>query len=112
VATILFLVAGRLSWGLGVAVGALWAIANLIFLRFILVRWLKAPDTAAGGPSLALIGGLILKFPLLYGVGYLLLASGWFRIEGLVIGFVIPFAAAFVHALGQFAAERRQVMSR
>lgn len=91
--------------------GALWAVANLIFLRFILVRWLKAPGTGQGGPSLALIGGLVLKFPLLYGLGYLLLASGWFRIEGLVIGFITPFAAAFGHALAQFAADRRQMVS-
>ncbi len=81
--------------------GALWAIANLIFLRFLLVRTLKAKGTETSGPSLALIGGLILKFPLLYGLGYLLLASGWFRIEGLVIGFITPFAAAFGHALAR-----------
>jgi hypothetical protein len=92
-------------------VGALWAIANLIFLRFLLVRTLKAKGTSTGGSSLALIGGLILKFPLLYGLGYLLLASGWFRIEGLVIGFIAPFAAAFGHALAQFASDRRQMVS-
>jgi len=91
-------------------VGALWAIANLIFLRFILVRWLKAPGASQGGPSFALIGGLLLKFPLLYGLGYLLLASGWFRIEGLVIGFITPFGAAFGHALAQFASDRRHQM--
>jgi hypothetical protein len=41
-----------------------------------------------------------------------MLKSGWFRIEGLMLGFVLPFAVSFVDALGRFAAERRQAATR
>jgi hypothetical protein len=92
-----------------VVAGALWALANLILVRFLVIRWLR-PDAERRGPGLGLWLGLLVKFPLLYGLGYLLLAVGRFRPEALVIGFVLPFVAAFVDALGQFAAERRQVL--
>ena len=89
--------------------GALWALANLVLVRFLVVRWIR-PEPHPAGPGLGFWLGVLVKFPLLYGIGYLLLASGQFRPEALVIGFVLPFVAAFADALGQFAAERRQVM--
>lgn len=108
-----FAAAGRFRWGLGVAAGDLWAIANLYVVRFVVVRLLRpAAERQQPGGTWALISGLTLKFPLLYGAGYLMLVSGWFRTEGLVIGFVVPFAACFVDALRQFAAERRQAVTR
>jgi hypothetical protein len=107
------LVAGGLeSWGAGVIAGDLWAIANLYCVRFVLVRWLRPTGEAAGSASLGLWIGALVKFPVLYGLGYLMLRSGWFRTEGLVLGFIVPFAVAFADALGQFAAERRQAATR
>jgi len=106
-----FIAGGLVSWGAGIIAGDLWAIGNLYCVRFVLVRWLR-PAGEAASASLGLWFGLLVKFPLLYGLGYLLLQSGWFRTEGLMIGFIVPFGVAFADALGQFAAERRQAALR
>lgn len=101
--------AGGMAWGGGVVLGALWALANLVLVRFLVVRWLRA-EPHPGGSGLSFWLGVLVKFPLLYGVGYLLLASGRLRIEALVIGFVLPFVAAFIAALADYAADCRQVV--
>lgn len=107
-----FLASGLARWGAGVIAGDLWAIGNLYCMRFVLVRWLRPGHEPARFASVGLWVGLLVKFPLLYGLGYLMLSSGWFRTEGLVLGFVVPFGVAFADALGQFAAERRQAALR
>ena len=89
--------------------GALWALANLVLVRFLVVRWLR-PEPNHGGPGLGFWLGALVKFPLLYGAGYLLLATGQFRIEALVIGFILPFVAAFIAALADWAADCRQAV--
>jgi hypothetical protein len=97
------------NWGAGVLAGDLWAVGNLYCVRFVLQRVLVTEDERRAHPSpFGLLFGLSVKFPLLYGLGYLMLRSGWFRTEGLVIGLIVPFAVAFADALAQFAAERRQ----
>jgi hypothetical protein len=103
--------AGGLAWGGGVVAGAYWALANLALVRFLVVRWLRN-DRRQQPPGPGLLVALVLKFPLLYGIGYLLLASGRLRVEALVIGFTLPFAAAFVQALAESMAERRQAVAR
>lgn len=108
-----FIAAGMRTWAAGVMAGDLWSLANLYGVRMLVVRWIRpgidsGRPRADGGFALA----LLVKFPLLYGIGYLMLRSGWFRIEGLVLGFVLPFAVSFVDALGRFAAERREATSR
>jgi hypothetical protein len=71
-----FVVCGRFRWGLGVAAGDLWAIANLYVVRYVVARLLRpAAERERAGGTLALILGLTLKFPLLYGAGYLMLTS-------------------------------------
>jgi hypothetical protein len=106
---LLFAAASMPRWGAGVVAGDLWAIANLYGVRFLIVRWIRpAADRRREPARWTIAAGLLIKFPLLYGLGYLMLKSGWFRIEGLVLGFLLPFAASFVDALGRFAAERRQ----
>jgi hypothetical protein len=105
--------AGMPRWGAGVLAGDLWAIANLLGVRFLVVRWIRPPaDRRLRPAGWALTAGLLIKFPLLYGLGFFMLKSGWFRIEGLMLGFVLPFAVSFVDALGRFAAERRQAATR
>jgi tellurite resistance protein TehA-like permease len=103
--------AGGIAWGGGVVAGAYWALANLALVRFLVVRWLRT-DRPRGGPQLGLVIGLLVKFPLLYLLGYLMLASGRFRIEALVIGFTLPFVAALIDALAASAADRSQAVAR
>jgi hypothetical protein len=108
-----FLVAGLPRWAVAVVAGNLWSLANLYGLRFLLVRWLRPGAERRRDPAtVGLTIGLLVKFPILYGVGYLMLRSEWFRIEGLMLGFVVPFAACFLDALGHFRAERRQAAAR
>jgi hypothetical protein len=108
-----FAVADLPQWAAGVVAGSLWALANLYGVRFLLVRWLRpGADRRRSPATIGLTVGLMVKFPVLYGIGYLMLRSDWFRVEGLMIGFVVPFAVCFVDALGQFAAERRQAAMR
>jgi hypothetical protein len=96
------------TWAAGIGVGTLWGVANLLVLRFLIVRWIRPRDEKRRDPRLGGVAvGLLLKFPILYGVGYLLLRSDWFRIEALVIGFIVPFAVAFVDALGRVLADGR-----
>jgi hypothetical protein len=110
---LVFAAASMPRWGAGVVAGDLWAIANLYGVRFLVVRWIRPTADRRRQPAhWALTAGLLIKFPLLYGLGYLMLESGWFRIEGLMLGFVLPFGASFVDALGRFAAERRQAAIR
>ena len=107
-----FIAGGLARWGSGVIAGDLWAIANLYCVRFVLVHGLRPAGEPAGNAHFWMWFGLLVKFPLLYGLGFLMLKSGWFRTEGLMIGFIVPFAVAFADALGQFAAERRQAAVR
>jgi len=99
---------GATTWAAGVGVGTLWGVANLYVLRFLIVRWIRPRADKQRDPRLGgLAFGLLVKFPLLYGIGYLLLRSPWFRVEALVIGFIVPFAVAFVDALCRVAADQR-----
>lgn len=112
-AAVVFAVAGMPRWAAGVVAGDLWSLANLYGVRMLVVRWIRPGMTNRHPPAewrFAL--ALLLKFPFLYGIGFLMLQSGWFQIEGLVLGFVLPFAVTFVDALGRFAAERREATAR
>jgi hypothetical protein len=88
------------TWAAGIVAGMLWGVANLLVLRFLIVRWIRPRDERRRDPRpIELILGLLVKVPVLYGTGYLLLRSDWFRVEALVIGFIVPFGVAFVDAV-------------
>jgi hypothetical protein len=95
------------TWAAGVAAGALWAIANLYMVQFLVVRYIRPEAEKKHDPKVSdLAVGLLFKFPLLYGIGFWLLQSSWFRIEALVLGFIVPFGVAFADALRRVAMER------
>ncbi len=104
---LVFAATGMRRWGMGVIGGSLWCLANLYGVRMLIVRWIRPGMTRRPPVEWGVALALLVKFPLLYGIGYLILRSGWFRIEGLMIGFVVPFAATFVDALLRFNAQRR-----
>ena len=89
--------------GFGILLGCAWGAANLILIKIII--------TGAISPSPVhnkkmLIFGVI-KFPLLYGIGYLLLKLGYFPPESLVIGFTIIFLVAFLKAVGIYLIDQK-----
>lgn len=81
----------------GVLVGAVWGVANLYFLRSLVVETLTPKKTR----KLAAIIWGIFKFPVLYGAGYFVLAAGWFSPASLLIGFSLIFLVAVLKVLGR-----------
>ncbi len=91
------------SWifSLGIFIGALWGIANLWFIRQFIVGYITSEDRNSG--MLALFA--IIKFPILYAAGFLVLYLGWFPVSAFVIGFSLIFVVIFFKALGIFVLE-------
>ncbi len=75
---------GRFSWGVGFLFGNLWAIANFLFT----VSLFKIALSGKGKAKLAAM--LLVKFPLLYLIGFLLLTSKVFAPSSLLAG-LVPF---------------------
>jgi len=84
-------------FGLGLFLGTAWGCLNLFFITQLVVEAfsLKKPNKG----KLTLI--LLVKFPLLYYAGYILLRLRYFPVESLLIGFTLIFAITFLKALGQ-----------
>ncbi|OGC79731.1 MAG: hypothetical protein A2W07_07035 [candidate division Zixibacteria bacterium RBG_16_43_9] len=84
-------------FGLGLFLGTAWGCLNLFFITQLVVEAfsLKKPNKG----KLTLI--LLIKFPLLYYAGYILLRLKYFPVESLLIGFTLIFAITFLKALGQ-----------
>lgn len=72
-----------LKWILGMVVGAMWAIANMVFT----VKILKISVLKKSPAKLPII--LMLKFPVLYLTGFFILKSGIFPVQSLLIGLVV-----------------------
>jgi hypothetical protein len=81
----------KILWITGFAIGATWAALNFVFTASIL----KIALLRTGKKPLAAI--LLLKFPVLYLVGFLILNSRRFPISGLLGGL-----SAVIIALGAY----------
>ncbi|KPJ48785.1 MAG: hypothetical protein AMJ41_04250 [candidate division Zixibacteria bacterium DG_27] len=84
-------------YSLGIVLGCLWGVVNLYFLRSVIVCYTKLSQRSKR--QLLLL--LLLKFPLLYLVGYLLLEWSLFPVMSLVVGFTLIFAVIVLKALGR-----------
>lgn len=88
-----FVVAHRQMFGFGFIAGACWGILNLV-LVFGLLHSLLVKQTPE--KSLAF---MVVKFPVLYGVGVVLLISKAFPVPSLLIGFTfIIFGVGILYA--------------
>jgi hypothetical protein len=85
------------SEALGCLVGAAWGVLNLYAIKSLITEVIT-PDRPR--KSVALVLALI-KFPLLYAVGYFLLSLNYFSPESLLVGFSLMFAVAFLKVLGR-----------
>jgi hypothetical protein len=72
-----------MNFALAVLFGALWGCLNLLAIRFIVVS-LLTPDKKNLALGLTI---LFVKLPVLYGIGYLLIAWNYPPIGGLLWGF-------------------------
>jgi hypothetical protein len=110
--TFLFVAVYRnFPFGLGMFLGTAWGCLNLFFITQLVVEAfsLKKPNKG----KLTLI--LLVKFPLLYYAGYILLRLRYLPVESLLIGFTLIFAITFLKALGQvvlssFPREEKKVL--
>ncbi len=88
--------------GLGLLVGALWSCVNL-FVTGHVVRSVIGSEK----PSKRRVVKLsLVKFPVLYGSGFLLLRSGVFSPQSLVAGFSLVLLVILMKAVGASVAER------
>ena len=85
----------RFAWGL--IVGCLWGVANFIALTAVLTSFVT-PGKVSRNRALILAA---IKFPIIYGLGYLILRSEWFEPTALLVGFSLLFMVTLLKALGR-----------
>ena len=88
-------VGGRTA--LGFLIGVVWSLVNLYFLRGLVKEVITPSDTRK---DIAIILGLI-KFPVLYVIGYFVIASDYFSLYALLAGFSLIFPIALLKVLGR-----------
>jgi hypothetical protein len=84
-------------FGLGVFIGSAWGIANLHFLRELVVTILTTDEI--NRKKVVLFA--LVKFPGLYFAGYLILEFGGLSVLSFLIGFSLLFAVAVLKVLGR-----------
>lgn len=90
---------GGLSFATGFLIGALWNIVNLWILARIIAIFLSLSKEGKRKKKVAFL--FVLKFPVLYGLGYLTVRYGGFSAVGLLCGFSLPFTVIIFKALGR-----------
>jgi len=86
-------------FGAGILAGAIWGCLNLYFLTNLITE-IFSPDKEVRKGKVILI--VLVKFPLLYLVGYVLLIIKYFPAVSLVSGFTLIFLVMFLKALGRW----------
>ncbi len=80
VASVVLIVTNRLSWATGLLVATAWSMINFLLLTNIFgIALLKKSRKA-------LLAILLIKFPILYLIGYLILVSKLFPVSSILTG--------------------------
>lgn len=99
--SLLVLIFGTSYYGfypsLSVFTGMIWGMVNLYFLS-LLVRSTLKPDGVEMKTALVL---LLIKFPLLYITGYLMVTSDFFKPILLLVGFTMVLVVMVLKAVGR-----------
>jgi len=85
-AAFILLLSHKSGWAFGLAIGAAWSIANVVFTINILKIGVLKKDPAK------LFALILLKFPVLYLTGFLILNSRMFPVASLLTGLMIVMA--------------------
>jgi hypothetical protein len=83
--------------GVGFLLGALWSIANLYLIKVLIEKVITLAKRPAGPVALL----VLVKFPLLYGLGFLVLSWGWYDVLAPLCGFSLPFVVVVLKAAGR-----------
>jgi hypothetical protein len=86
-----------MSVGGGLAAGIAWSLVNLHFIGSLVKKTLTTDERKV----LGIVITMFIKFPVLYGVGLLLLWNGYLSVAGLVAGFTWPFFVLLMKGLGR-----------
>jgi len=86
-------------FGAGILVGTIWGCLNLYFLTNLITQ-IFSPDKEVRKGKVILI--VLVKFPLLYLIGYVLLVIKYFPAVSLLSGFTLIFLVMFLKALGRW----------
>jgi hypothetical protein len=86
------------SVGGGWVAGMVWSLVNLHFIGSLVKKVITVGDRNVPGIAIT----MILKFPVLYAAGFLLLWNGYLSVAGLVAGFTWPFFVLFMKGLGRY----------
>jgi hypothetical protein len=86
-------------FGAGILVGAMWGSLNLYFLTSLITEIFSPGKEVRKGKVILIV---LVKFPLLYLIGYVLLIIKYFPAISLVSGFTLIFLVMFLKALGRW----------
>lgn len=86
-------------FGAGILVGAIWGSLNLYFLTNLITEIFSPGKEVRKGKVILIV---LVKFPLLYLIGYVLLIIKYFPAISLVSGFTLIFLVMFLKALGRW----------
>jgi len=85
------------GWALGFLLGAAWGIGNLYLLRALVGKVVSL----GGRDTWAIVVLVLIKFPLLYGVGFLVLSRPWYPVWAPVSGFSLSLLVIVLKAMGR-----------
>lgn len=85
------------GWGFGFLLGALWGVANLYLIKSLIERivTLDERDWMTVGVF------LLVKFPLLYALGFFILSRDWYAVWAPVAGFSLSIVVIVLKAAGR-----------
>jgi hypothetical protein len=89
-------------WGAGFVVAGVWSTLNLRALEFLIRQSLRP----SGRQNSAIAVALLIKLPVLYGIGGLIVIKGRFPIGALLLGLAVPTVVMALKAVGQVLAPR------
>jgi hypothetical protein len=89
-------------WGAGFASAGVWSVLNFKALEH-LIRLAVRPDGRDRG---AIAAALVIKIPVLYGLGILIAWKGGFPAGSLLLGFGVPLGVLVLKTVGQVLAPR------
>ena len=89
----------RFEFGAGILAGTVWGCLNLLFLTHLITEVFSPGKEVRKGTVIAIA---LVKFPLLYAAGYLLLRINYFPAISLLSGFTLLFVVMFLKALGRW----------
>ena len=89
-------------WGLGFAVAGIWSVLNLKALQHLIGLSVR-PEGRRPGP---IIGAILLKLPVLYGIGGLIVVKGGLPLGSLLAGLAVPTLVMVLKAGGRVLAPR------